>query len=96
MFLNEVHDDAITNDLVGRIGIVEEHQTADDDLFPGFATDHPDQIDNNNQSTENQLHGQQIRCIAEQSIEQRVRLRSRIGGIAQVLNGEKVLLMIGR
>ena len=96
MFFDEVHDDPITNDLVSRIGIVEEHQTTDDDLFPVFATNHPNQIQNDHQSTENQLNGQQIRGVAEQSSEPRMRVRLRVCSVAQMLNSEKVLLMIGR
>ena len=94
--LDEIHNESIAHNLIDRIRTMEYIETAHEDLLPVFASNEPDNLAHDQSDAQEKLHGENVGGIAEQSIESGVRFRLWVSGIAEMLNGEKVLLVIGR
>ena len=94
--LDEIHNESISHNLVDRIRTMEYIETAHEDLLPIFASNEPDDLAHDQSDAQKELHGEDVGGIAEQSIESGVRFRLRMSSVAEMLNGEKVLLVIGR
>lgn len=92
---DEIHNESISHNLVDRIRTMEYIETAHENLFPMFASNEPDNLAHDQSDAQEKLHGQNVGGIAEQSIESGVRCRLRVSSIAEMLDGEKVLLVIG-